>query len=148
VPLYPIGFICEGVIALRNIPYFEETEQFSILLPNRYGTNFILRANACLLFLSFFFCLPREKKFSRKTCDWISPEIRCLTPRHCSIKKFGSVVELKSLFNGRQSGLLKKKIFTPRWNISFYFPNLIRAYLLFGFFPLLYTQMWHMYQLR
>ena len=35
IPLYPIGFICEGVIALRNIPYFEETEQFSVLLPNR-----------------------------------------------------------------------------------------------------------------
>ena len=39
VPLYPIGFICEGVIALRNIPYFEETEQFSIQLPNRYLPN-------------------------------------------------------------------------------------------------------------
>jgi len=69
VPLYPIGFICEGVIALRNIPYFEETEQFSVQLPNKY-------------------------------------------------------------------------------NLSFYFPNMIRAYLLFGFFPLLYTQMWHMYKLR
>jgi len=69
VPLYPLGFICEGVIALRNIPYFEETEKFSVLLPNQY-------------------------------------------------------------------------------NLSFYFPNMIRAYLLFGFFPLLYTQMWHMYKLR
>jgi len=69
IPLYPLGFICEGVIALRNIPYFEETDKFSILLPNK-------------------------------------------------------------------------------WNISFYFPNAIRFYLLFGFFPMLYTQMWHMYQLR
>jgi len=69
VPLYPIGFICEGVIALRSIPYFEETEQFSVLLPNK-------------------------------------------------------------------------------WNVSFYLPNFIRCYLLFGFFPLLYTQMWHMYKLR
>jgi len=69
IPLYPIGFICEGVIALRNIPYFEETEKFSVMLPNR-------------------------------------------------------------------------------WNFAFYFPNMIRCYLLFGFFPMLYTQMWHMYQLR
>jgi len=69
IPLYPLGFICEGVIALRNIPYFEETDRFSILLPNK-------------------------------------------------------------------------------WNVSFYFPNVIRFYLLFGFFPMLYTQMWHMYQLR
>jgi len=69
IPLYPMGFICEGVIALRNIPYFEETEKFSVLLPNK-------------------------------------------------------------------------------WNFAFYFPNVIRFYLLLGFFPMLYTQMWHMYQLR
>ena len=69
VPLYPLGFICEGVIALRDIPYFEETEKFSIQLPNK-------------------------------------------------------------------------------WNFAFYFPNVIRFYLLFGFFPMLYTQMWHMYNLR
>lgn len=69
IPLYPIGFICEGVIALRNIPYLEETEKFSVLLPNS-------------------------------------------------------------------------------WNVSFYLPNLIRAYLLFGFFPVVYTLMWNMYQQR
>ena len=69
VPLYPLGFICEGVIALRDIPYFEETEKFSIQLPNK-------------------------------------------------------------------------------WNFAFYFTNVIRFYLLFGFFPMLYTQMWHMYNLR
>ena len=64
-----MGFICEGVIALRDIPYFEETEKFSISLPNK-------------------------------------------------------------------------------WNFAFYFPNVIRFYLLLGFFPMLYTQMWHMYNLR
>jgi len=69
IPLYPIGFICEGVVALRDIPFFEETETFSILLPNK-------------------------------------------------------------------------------WNFAFYFPNVIRFYLLLGFFPMLYTQMWHMYNLR
>merc|ERR1711915_270943 len=69
IPLYPVGFICEGVIALRDIPFFEETEKFSILLPNK-------------------------------------------------------------------------------WNIGLYFPNVIRFYLLFGFFPMLYNQMWHMYSLR
>ena len=69
IPLYPLGFICEGVIALRDIPYFEETEKFSISLPNK-------------------------------------------------------------------------------WNFAFYFPNVIRFYLLLGFFPMLYTQMWHMYNLR
>ena len=34
------------------------------------------------------------------------------------------------------------------WNIGFHPPNLIRFYLLFGFFPMLYNQMCHMYNLR
>ena len=45
--------------------------------------------------------------------------------------------------------LIRFSILLPnKWNVSFYFPNVIRFYLLFGFFPMLYTQMWHMYQLR
>ena len=45
--------------------------------------------------------------------------------------------------------LFRFSILLPnKWNVSFYFPNVIRFYLLFGFFPMLYTQMWHMYQLR
>lgn len=40
IPLYPAGFICEGVIFLRNIPYFEETKRFSIELPNSYNFSF------------------------------------------------------------------------------------------------------------
>ena len=54
---------------LRDIPYFEETKQFSIMLPNNY-------------------------------------------------------------------------------NFGFYFPYMLRVYLLFGFFPILYTTMNYMYQLR
>ena len=34
------------------------------------------------------------------------------------------------------------------WNFAFYFPNLIRFYLLLGFFPMMYNQMFHMYSLR
>ena len=69
IPLYPAGFICEGVIALRDIPYFEETERFSVGLPNAV-------------------------------------------------------------------------------NFSFHFPSALRFYLLFLFFPMLYTMMNHMYHLR
>lgn len=69
IPLYPAGFVCEGVIALRDIPYFEETGKFSVSLPNK-------------------------------------------------------------------------------WNFAFYFPGLLRFYLLFVFFPALYTMMNHMYHLR
>lgn len=69
IPLYPLGFICEGVVVLRDIPYFEETKKFSVALPNK-------------------------------------------------------------------------------WNFSFYFPNLLRCYLLFFLFPVMYKMMTHMYHQR
>ncbi|XP_035232456.1 very-long-chain (3R)-3-hydroxyacyl-CoA dehydratase-like [Stegodyphus dumicola] len=69
IPLYPLGFLCEGIIILRNIPYFEESKRFSVFLPNK-------------------------------------------------------------------------------WNISFYFPTVMRLYLLFGLFPLLYFMMTYMYRQR
>ncbi|XP_015112087.1 very-long-chain (3R)-3-hydroxyacyl-CoA dehydratase isoform X1 [Diachasma alloeum] len=40
IPLYPLGFMCEGIIILRNIPYFEETEKFTISLPNEWNFAF------------------------------------------------------------------------------------------------------------
>ncbi|GBM50321.1 Very-long-chain (3R)-3-hydroxyacyl-CoA dehydratase 3 [Araneus ventricosus] len=69
IALYPLGFLCEGIIILRNIPYFEETQKYSLFLPNK-------------------------------------------------------------------------------WNISFYFPSVMRIYLLLGVFPLLYFAMTHMYRQR
>ncbi|XP_044740677.1 very-long-chain (3R)-3-hydroxyacyl-CoA dehydratase [Chrysoperla carnea] len=40
IPLYPLGIVCEGVIILRNIPYFEETQKFTVSLPNTYNFAF------------------------------------------------------------------------------------------------------------
>ena len=40
MPLYPLGFLCEGIIVLRNIPYFEETERFTVSLPNSWNFSF------------------------------------------------------------------------------------------------------------
>lgn len=37
IPLYPLGILCEGVIILRNIPYFEETRRLSLEMPNNYN---------------------------------------------------------------------------------------------------------------
>lgn len=34
IPLYPIGVLCEGIVILRNIPYFEENQRFSVDMPN------------------------------------------------------------------------------------------------------------------
>ncbi|XP_012221184.1 very-long-chain (3R)-3-hydroxyacyl-CoA dehydratase isoform X2 [Linepithema humile] len=40
IPLYPLGFIYEGIIILRNISYFEETQKFTVSLPNTYNFAF------------------------------------------------------------------------------------------------------------
>ena len=87
IPLYPIGFICEGVIAYKSIIYLEETQRW-VWKKWKIATTTI----------------PLEARFS------------LLLPNS--------------------------------WNIGFHPPNLIRFYLLFGFFPMLYNQMCHMYHLR
>ncbi|KAG0715922.1 Very-long-chain (3R)-3-hydroxyacyl-CoA dehydratase 3 [Chionoecetes opilio] len=69
IPLYPLGFILEGAVIIRSIPYFEETGKFSVSLPNSI-------------------------------------------------------------------------------NFGFYFPNILRSYILLFFFPAMYKMMNHMYQQR
>ena len=31
IPLYPVGFICEGVIAYKSIVFLEETQRYMIM---------------------------------------------------------------------------------------------------------------------
>ena len=40
MPLYPLGFVFEAIMILRNIPYFEETGKFTISLPNLWNLAF------------------------------------------------------------------------------------------------------------
>jgi very-long-chain (3R)-3-hydroxyacyl-CoA dehydratase len=40
IPLYPLGALCEGIIILRNIPYFEETKRLSVAMPNKWNIAF------------------------------------------------------------------------------------------------------------
>ncbi|XP_063704602.1 very-long-chain (3R)-3-hydroxyacyl-CoA dehydratase [Culicoides brevitarsis] len=40
IPLYPLGILCEGVIILRNIPYFEETKRLTVEMPNAWNVTF------------------------------------------------------------------------------------------------------------
>lgn len=35
-----MGILCEGIIILRNIPYFEETKRLSLEMPNRWNMVF------------------------------------------------------------------------------------------------------------
>ncbi|XP_067008173.2 very-long-chain (3R)-3-hydroxyacyl-CoA dehydratase isoform X2 [Anabrus simplex] len=55
IPLYPLGGLCEGVIILRNIPYFEETQRFTVTLPNSWNFAFhfpsLLRIYLLILFI-------------------------------------------------------------------------------------------------
>ncbi|KAG6446052.1 very-long-chain (3R)-3-hydroxyacyl-CoA dehydratase isoform X2 [Manduca sexta] len=40
IPLYPIGVVCEAIVILRNIPYFEETQRLTVSLPNTWNFAF------------------------------------------------------------------------------------------------------------
>ncbi|XP_068203488.1 very-long-chain (3R)-3-hydroxyacyl-CoA dehydratase [Palaemon carinicauda] len=55
IPLYPLGFICEGIVILRDIPYFEETGKYSVALPNWYNFSFHFPTLLRCYLLFFFF---------------------------------------------------------------------------------------------
>lgn len=55
IPLYPLGFLCEGVIILRNIPYFEETQKFTVSLPNAWNFAFHFPTALRVYLLILFF---------------------------------------------------------------------------------------------
>lgn len=40
IPLYPFGILCESIVMLRNLPYFEETGRFSLVMPNAANVVF------------------------------------------------------------------------------------------------------------
>ncbi|RZF49265.1 hypothetical protein LSTR_LSTR002886 [Laodelphax striatellus] len=55
IPLYPLGILCEGIIILRNIPYFEETNRFTLSLPNAWNFTFHCPTVMKLYLLFLFF---------------------------------------------------------------------------------------------
>ncbi|XP_037960169.1 very-long-chain (3R)-3-hydroxyacyl-CoA dehydratase 3 [Teleopsis dalmanni] len=77
IPLYPMGILCEGIIILRNIPYFEETNRFSLQMPNKWNITFnmplFMKLYLLLLILPGTYLLMshmtkiRAKKLSNKT---------------------------------------------------------------------------------
>ncbi|KAK3097558.1 hypothetical protein FSP39_010781 [Pinctada imbricata] len=40
IPLYPLGFLLEGIVVIMAIPLYEQTEKFSLELPNQYNMSF------------------------------------------------------------------------------------------------------------
>jgi len=55
LPLYPLGFMLEGVVILRSIPYSEETGAYTLALPNRLNTAFHFPSFLRIYLLFFFF---------------------------------------------------------------------------------------------
>lgn len=71
IPLYPLGVMCEGIIILRNIPYFEETKRLSLDMPNKYNWTFHMPTFQYLyiLFLvlpGIFFIMTHMQKIRAK----------------------------------------------------------------------------------
>ncbi|XP_013140492.1 PREDICTED: very-long-chain (3R)-3-hydroxyacyl-CoA dehydratase [Papilio polytes] len=67
IPLYPLGILCESIVILRNIPYFEETQKFSVSMPNEWNFAFHLPSlmRVYLLVLTFpgmFFVMSHMHK--------------------------------------------------------------------------------------
>lgn len=56
IPLYPLGGLCEGIIILRNIPYFTETQKFTLALPNKW--NFAFHMPTFMYLYLIFLLLP------------------------------------------------------------------------------------------
>lgn len=59
--LYPLGFLCEGVLYLRAIPYYVETEKYSLNIEHLIGFNLnfstIIQLYLMILFLPGIFYL-------------------------------------------------------------------------------------------
>ena len=67
IPLYPLGVLCEGLIIIRNIVYFEETKKFTLEMPNKFNFTFnmVLFLKTYLLFLilpGIFFMMKHMAK--------------------------------------------------------------------------------------
>ncbi|XP_026466751.1 very-long-chain (3R)-3-hydroxyacyl-CoA dehydratase 3-like [Ctenocephalides felis] len=56
IPLFPLGVLCEGIIVLRCIPYFEETKKFTVSLPNSW--NFAFHLPSFLRIYLLFMIIP------------------------------------------------------------------------------------------
>lgn len=54
IPIYPLIFLCEAVILLRSIPYYEETKRLTYELPNKLNFSFsFLKVLRIYLFFIF-----------------------------------------------------------------------------------------------
>jgi very-long-chain (3R)-3-hydroxyacyl-CoA dehydratase len=67
--LNPAAFICEGVLLLRNVPYFDETQRYSISLPNWMNFSFSMPLFIRLILLVVIFpsfSLLMSRKYKKR----------------------------------------------------------------------------------
>lgn len=55
IPLYPLGFVLEGLVMLIALPMFEETQLFNLNLPNTFNMSFHFPS---ILKFYMLLCLP------------------------------------------------------------------------------------------
>lgn len=112
MPLYPFGFLCEGIIVLRNIPYFEETDKFTVSLPNAW--NFAFHFPTFMRLYLLFLTIPgmftmmshmsqtRKKKLGRSNierkyawllCHWKNSRKRAIVRKKKEQEKYQKVVK-------------------------------------------------------
>ena len=89
IPLYPLGFICEGVIALRNIPYFEETDKYISKYHKRLTIS-KYRSTSFHFLLKGFRSFSPTSGTSASTSPTQSGSTSCLASSQCSILKCGT----------------------------------------------------------
>lgn len=56
IPLYPLGFVCEGIVIYKNIIYLDHSPRLSIAMPN--SLNFTFNYATFLRVYLLIFCVP------------------------------------------------------------------------------------------
>lgn len=92
---YPLSFVFEGVILLRNIPFFDETNNWSFDLPNHWNIAFSM-ASLIRLFLLFGF-------FPSKCTVYI------YSPTCVKLLISGSCMQITRMYNKRKYRIGRKK---------------------------------------
>ncbi|KAG7201078.1 hypothetical protein KM043_017621 [Ampulex compressa] len=85
MPLYPLSFVCEGIIILRNIPYFEETQRFTISLPNAW--NFAFHFPTFMKIYLLVLCLPGIYTVMSRMNDIRCKKLHCKGPNTSGKRK-------------------------------------------------------------
>ncbi|ELT88670.1 hypothetical protein CAPTEDRAFT_144144 [Capitella teleta] len=70
IPLYPLGFFCEGFVMMLSLPYFERSGRWSFALPNELNMSFhfptFLRIYMCLFLIGGYLLMKQMYEQRKK----------------------------------------------------------------------------------